>query len=345
MARRRRHDLAVAPLQALPRIVVCLVVLILLIGGVIAGTAHAGDPLPSWNEGQAKSAIIEFVTRVTTPGTDYVMPADRIAVFDNDGTLWPEQPIYMQLAFTLDRLRALAPTHPEWQQKEPFKSALAGDLKTVAAGGEKTILQLVTVTHAGMSTDAFRQIVRDWIAKARHPRFDRPYPRLIYEPMLELLIYLRANAFSTYISSGGGADFMRAWTEESYGIPPEQVIGSTIKLAYEIRDGVPVLMRQRAVDFINNREGKPIGIYRVIGRRPIAAFGNSDGDFQMLEWVTARSGPSLGMIVHHTDAVREYAYDRKSTMGRLDKALDGASAHHWVVIDMKKDWARIFLER
>jgi phosphoserine phosphatase len=308
-------------------------------------SARADDPLGSWNNGATKVAIIEFVTRVTQDGgRDFVAPADRIAVFDNDGTLWSETPIYVQLAFALDRVKALAPEHPEWQQEEPFKSALAKDMDGLARTGEEGLMKIMAATHAGMTTDEFAKIVNAWIAAAHHPRFDRPYTQLVYQPMLELLHYLRANGFKTYIVSGGGIEFMRAWVEQAYGVPPEQVIGSTIKLRYEVIDGVPSLLREAGIDFVDDKAGKPVGIFRALGKRPIAAFGNSDGDYQMIEWVTAREGPSLGMFVHHTDADREYAYDRESHIGRLMKGLDDAAARRWLIIDMKRDWARIFPE-
>lgn len=320
--------------------------MIIICFGAMLSPAHADDPLKSWQEGVNKAAITDFVNRVTTSGNaDFVAPADRIAVFDNDGTLWCEQPVYVQLAFTLDRLKALAPAHPEWLQKEPFKSALAGNLKAVAAGGEAAVAQLLAVTHAGMSTDTFDKIVTDWLATARHPKFHRLYTDLVYQPMLELMTYLRANGFRTYIVSGGGVDFMRPWAERVYGVPPEQVIGSSIKLSYKLVNGTPTLMREADIDFVDDKAGKPIGIYKALGEKPIAAFGNSDGDFQMLDWVTSGPGPRLGMIVHHTDAEREYAYDRKSAMGRLDKALDAAASHHWMLIDMKQDWTRVFSDQ
>jgi hypothetical protein len=291
----------------------------------IAALAAAADPLPSWNEGDAKRSVVDFVQRVTAAGgADFVPVAERIAVFDNDGTLWAEQPMYAQLAFALDRVKALAPAHPEWKQKQPFKAVLAGDLKTVAAGGEHALLELVMATHAGMTTEAFARVATDWLATAKHPRFNRPYTELVYQPMLELLVYLRANGFKTYIVSGGGIEFMRPWTEKVYGIPPEQVIGSSIKTRFELRDGKPVLVRLPEINFIDDKAGKPVGIQMHIGRRPIAAFGNSDGDLQMLQWTTAGSGARFGLIVHHTDAEREYAYDRQSSVGRLDKALDEA---------------------
>jgi phosphoserine phosphatase len=304
----------------------------------------ADDPLPSWNEGAAKRAILDFVAAVTTKGSpDFVPEPERIAVFDNDGTLWVEQPYYNQLAFVLDRVRALAPQHPEWATQEPFASVLKGNLAGVLAGGQKAVVALVMATHAGMTTEAFEGIVRDWIATARHPKFKEPYTRLVYQPMLEVLAWLRANGFTTWIVSGGGIEFMRPWTQATYGVPPERVLGSSIVTRYEVRDGVPVLLREPKVDFIDDGPGKPVGINQVVGRRPIAAFGNSDGDFEMLEWTTAGPGRRLGMIVHHDDAAREFAYDRDSRVGRLARALDAAPRHGWHVVSMKDDWARIFL--
>ena len=303
----------------------------------------ATDPLPSWKEGTPKKAILAFVTRVTTEGTkDFVPVAERIAVFDNDGTLWVEQPIYTQFAFAVDRVKTLAPKHPEWKTKEPFKSVLSGNMAGLKASGEKGVLELIMATHAGMTTDEFSKAVSEWIAKSRHPRFKRTYTECVYQPMLELLAFLRKNGFQTYVVSGGGVEFMRPWAESVYGIPPQQVVGSSIKTQFQLRDGKPVLMRLPAVDFINDGAGKPVGINRYIGRRPIAAFGNSDGDLQMLEWAANGDGARLMMIVHHTDAAREYAYDRQSTVGKLDKALDEASAKGWIVVDMKQDWNRIF---
>jgi len=309
-----------------------------------AGTAQAApDPLPSWNEGPSKQALLEFVERVTTEGgADFVPVPERVATFDNDGTLWVEQPAYTQLIFALDRVKALAPQHPEWTQQQPFADILKGDLKGALAGGNKAILELMMATHAGMTEEQFAQIVTDWIATARHPRFHRPFNELIYQPQVELLEYLRANGFKTYIVSGGGIEFMRPWTEQAYGIPPEQVVGSSIKLKYELVDGAPVLERLPEVNFIDDGPGKPVGIQQHIGRRPILAFGNSDGDFEMLQWTTTGSGLRLGLIVHHDDAEREYAYDRKSDIGRLDKALDAAAKAGWIVVSMKNDWATIF---
>jgi phosphoserine phosphatase len=301
------------------------------------------DPLASWNDGAAKQAIVAFVARVTNQGSaDFVSPAERIATFDNDGTLWCEQPVYVQMAFVLDRVKELAPKNPEWKNKQPFKAVLEKDLKTLAAQGEKGAVQLLAATHTGMSSEEFNRIATDWIINARHPKFKRAYTELVYQPMLELLAYLRANSFKTYIVSGGGVDFMRPWTERTYGIPPEHVIGSSGKLKFEMRDGKPVLMRLAVVDPVDAGPGKPVGIQKFIGRRPIAAFGNSDGDLQMLQYTAAGSGARFMMLVHHTDADREFAYDRQSSIGRLDKALDEANAKGWTVIDMKKDWKRVF---
>ena len=301
------------------------------------------DPLPSWNEGAAKKSIIDFVARVTTQGSlDFVPPAERIATFDNDGTLWAEQPMYVQLAFILDRVKALAPQHPEWKTTQPFQAVLEGNLHGVAASGEKGLIELMAVTHAGMTSDEFAKVVSDWLATARDPRFKKPYTELIYQPMVELLGYLRANGFKTFIVSGGGIEFMRPWAEKTYGIPPEQVVGSSIKTRFEMRDGRPVLFRLPEISFIDDKAGKPIGINSHIGRRPIAAFGNSDGDLEMLQWTTMTSGARFGLIVHHTDAEREYAYDRQSHIGKLDKALDAAALNKWTVVDMKRDWKRVF---
>lgn len=301
------------------------------------------DLLPSWNAGPAKASITNFVSRVTTQGgPDFVGPAARIAVFDNDGTLWAEQPMYFQLAFAIDRVKAMAAKHPEWKDKQPFKALLTGDMKTVAASGEHGLVEIVMATHAGITTAEFEKIVIDWINTARHPRFKRPYTELIYQPMLELINYLRANQFKTFIVSGGGIEFMRPWTERVYGIPPEQVVGSSIKTKYEVRDGKPALMRLAQVDFIDDKAGKPVGINSHIGRRPIAAFGNSDGDYEMLQWTTSGPGPRFGLIVHHTDAEREYAYDRHSRVGKLDKGLDDAKANNWTIVDMKNDWKKVF---
>ena len=313
----------------------------------LAQTAAAQtDPLPSWNDGPTKHAITDFVQAVTRDGTrDYVPPAERIAVFDNDGTLWPEQPIYVQMAFALDRVRALAPQHPEWKERQPFKAVLDNDMKALAASGERGAVDIVMATHAGITPAAFERVVKAWFATAVHPRFKRPYQDLAYEPMVELLAYLRANGFKTYIVSGGGVDFIRVVSDEMYGIPPEQVIGSSIRMKFEEVGGKPVLMRQYAVDFVDDKGGKPVGIEKFIGRRPIAAFGNSDGDLEMLQWTKAGEGRRFALLVHHTDAEREYAYDRQSPVGRLDKALDMAKAQDWTVVDMKTDWKTVFAKR
>ncbi|MDH4096425.1 MAG: haloacid dehalogenase-like hydrolase [Betaproteobacteria bacterium] len=317
-----------------------------LLTAVSLAHAQPADPLPSWNEGHAKARIVAFVRAVSEQGgKDFVPPAERIAVFDNDGTLWSEQPAYFQLLFALDRVKALAPKHPEWKEKQPFKAALEGDMKALAASGEKGLLTLVMATHAGTTPGEFRTIVREWLVTARHPRFKRPYTELVYQPMLELLGYLRANGFKTFIVSGGGIEFLRAWSEEAYGIPPEQVVGSSIKTKYVVKNGVPALVRQPAVNFIDDKEGKPVGILQHIGRRPIAAFGNSDGDFQMLEWVTAGPGPRFGLILHHDDAQREYAYDRKSHIGRLARGLDEGPRRGWTIVSMKKDWTQVYPKR
>jgi hypothetical protein len=306
--------------------------------------ATAADPaLPSWNDGATKRAIVAFVARVNDPSSpDFVAPSDRIAVFDNDGTLWAEQPLYFQAIFIFDRIRQLAPEHPEWKGQEPFASVLRGDVKSALAGGERSLLEMAMATHAGMTAEEFAATVNQWLATARHPKTGRPYTEMVYRPMLELLAYLRANGFKTFIVSGGGIEFMRPWAERVYGVPPEQVVGSSIRTKYELRNGTPVIVRLPEVDFIDDKAGKPIGIHQHIGRRPIAAFGNSDGDFQMLEWTTTGPGPRFGVLVHHTDDGREWAYDRESSVGRLDKGLDEAKARGWVVVSMKDDWNRVF---
>jgi hypothetical protein len=308
----------------------------------LAQTA-ATDPLQSWNDTDTKKAIITFVERVTKQGSpDFVPEAERIATFDNDGTLWCEQPLYTQLFFALDRVKILAPQHPEWKTEEPFASLLKGNVKAALAGGEPALMKIVAVTHTGMDTVEFNKIVSDWIATAKHPVTGRLYTEMVYQPMLELVAYLRANGFQTFIVSGGGIDFMRPWTEKVYGIPPQQVVGSSGKTKFELRDTKPVLMRLPAIDFIDDGPGKPVGINEHIGRRPIAAFGNSDGDLQMLQWTRGGGGVRFALIVHHTDAEREWAYDRKSSVGKLDKALDVAQAEGWTVVDMKNDWKKIF---
>ncbi|MEW4526717.1 HAD family hydrolase [Maioricimonas sp. JC845] len=305
--------------------------------------AQSADPLPSWNEGTTRQQIISFVEAVTDPDSpDFVPEDERIAVFDNDGTLWAEQPIYFQLAFAIDRVKTVAEEKPELKEQEPYRSILKGDLKPLMAGGEHAILEVVMATHADMTTDEFAAIVADWLKTARHPTTGRPYTEMVYQPMLELLAYMRANGFKTFIVSGGGVEFMRVFSEQVYGIPPEQVIGSTIVTKFEMRPTGPVLIRLPKIDFIDDKDGKPVGINRNIGRRPIAAFGNSDGDLQMLEWTTAGTGRRLGAIVHHTDARREWAYDRNSHIGRLDKALDEGRKDGWTIIDMKDDWKVIF---
>ena len=310
---------------------------------VDGATAGTGDPLPSWNDGPAKEAIVEFVADVTGEGSPkFVPPSERIAVFDNDGTLWAEQPMYFQLAFALDRVKALAPQHPEWKDEQPFKAVLEGDINSALAGGEHALVELVMATHAGNTTEEFSLIVEEWLATAKHPTTGRPYTDMVYQPMLELLAYLRASGFKTFIVSGGGIEFMRPWTERVYGIQPEQVIGSSIKTKFEMRDGQPVLVRLPEIDFIDDKEGKPVGINQHIGRRPIAAFGNSDGDLQMLQWTAAGDGARFCLYVHHTDADREWAYDRDSHIGRLDQGLDEAQANGWTVVDMKRDWKVVF---
>ena len=301
------------------------------------------DPLPSWNDTAAKKNIETFVDRVTKEGgPDFVPPGQRIATFDNDGTLWVESPVYTQIAFAFDRVKEMAPQHPEWKTTQPFKGILEGDMKAVAASGEKGIVEITLATSTGMTSAEFEKSVSDWIAKAHDRKFNKPYTELIYQPMVELLAYLRSSGFKTYIVSGGEQEFMRPWAEKAYGIPPEQVVGSTMKTEFQMRDGQPVLMRLPQIGFIDDGPGKPVEINQFIGRRPILAFGNSDGDLQMLEWTAAGPGPRLMLLVHHTDANREYAYDRKSSVGKLDKALDEANAKGWTVVDMKNDWKKIF---
>lgn len=313
-----------------------------------ASALHAQpDPLPSWNENAAKKSIVDFVGRITKEGSqDFVPPAERIATFDNDGTLWAEQPVYFQLAFALDEIKRLAPKHPEWKNKQPFKGLLEHDAKAVAAAGEKGLLEIMAVTHAGMTTEEFSNTVSNWIANARHPRFKRPYSELVYQPMLELLGYLRANGFKTFIVSGGGVEFMRVFAERVYGIPPEQVVGSSGAVKFQIApDGKTSLVKVPKIEFIDDNAGKPVGINRFIGRRPIFALGNSDGDQQMLEYTASGEGARFMGIVHHTDAEREWAYDRQSKIGKLDKALDEAKRRGWTVIDMKNDWGKVFPEK
>jgi phosphoserine phosphatase len=314
-----------------------------LVLALLSSPLAAQEPLPSWNNGPARQSIIDFVNKVTSEGgPDYVKPEARIAVFDNDGTLWTEWPVYSQLQFAMDRVKAQAAKHPEWRKKQPFRAALAGDVKTLAAGGARELMEIVAVTHAGQTQEEFRAQVEDWLANARHVAFKTRYETLVYRPMLELLDYLRANKFKTYIVTGGGVEFVRAFAERAYGVPPEQVVGSTIETRFERTDGKPVLRRKPKIAFIDDKDGKPVAIDAHIGRRPIAAFGNSDGDYEMLEWTTAGPGPRLGMIVRHDDAAREASYDRDTPIGRLDRALDAAEDHHWTVISMKQDWKTIF---
>jgi len=317
-----------------------------LIASVLAATAaQAADPLPSWNDGAAKQSIVAFVGKVTAEGTpDFVPPAERIATFDNDGTLWAEQPMYFQLLFALDQVRLLASQHPEWRDQEPYASLLKGDVKGALAGGEKSLAEIMMATHAGTTTEEFAGRVSGWIAAAKHPKTGKLYTAMVYQPMLELLAYLRANGFKNFVVSGGGIEFMRPWAEAVYGIPPEQVIGSSIKTKFEMRGGTPVLLRLPELNFFDDKEGKPVGIQQHIGRRPVAAFGNSDGDLQMLQWTAAGSGPRLCLYVRHDDAAREWAYDRESSVGRLDKGLDEAKARGWTVVSMKGDWKAIYPE-
>jgi phosphoglycolate phosphatase-like HAD superfamily hydrolase len=307
--------------------------------------ANAADPLPSWNDGAAKKAILEFVAAVTDESSkDYVEPADRIATFDNDGTLWLEYPMYTQALFAFDRVKKLAPQHPEWKTQQPFKGVLEGDMKAVGASGMKGLMAIVMATHSGMTAAEFDQEVSDWLATTKQPRFNRLYTELVYQPQLELLAYLRANGFKTFIVSGGGMAFMRPISDKTYGIPPEQVVGSSVVAEFQVRDGKPALVRMPKIDFINDKAGKPVGIYQHIGRRPILAFGNSDSDMQMIQYTMAGEGRRLGLFVHHTDADREYAYDRKSHVGTLDKALDQADANGWIIVDMQNDWTSVFPE-
>jgi|SRR6185437_5786138 len=334
-------------LVQLTRNILALGLAIVIAAGCFVGARAQADPLPSWNDGAAKKSITDFVAKVTTQGSaDFVPPAERIAVFDNDGTLWCEQPEYFQALFALDRVRAMAPQHPEWRETEPFKAFLSGDKEALAALGEKALLVLVEAAHSGMTTEEFSKSVADWLAQAKHPRFSRPYNELVYQPMVELLSYLRSNGFKTFIVSGGGVEFMRAWAEKAYGIPPEQVVGSSGVVKFEMgANGKPELMKIAKVEFVDDGPGKPVGINRFIGRRPIFAFGNSDGDWQMLQWTAAGSGARFAGIVHHTDEVREYAYDRQSKIGKLDKAWDEAKAKGWTVVDMKQDWKTVFPEK
>lgn len=309
----------------------------------LAGASHDADPLPSWNDTAPKKAVIAFVEKVTKEGgPDFVPAPERIATFDNDGTLWAEQPMYFQFLFVIDRVKAMAPQHPEWREQEPFASVLKGDMKAVAATGEKGALAMLAATHTGMTTEEFSKTVSEWIAGAKHPKTGKLYTEMVYQPMLELTAYLRTNGFKTFVVSGGGIEFMRPWTERVYGIPPEQVVGSSGKLKFEMREGKPVLVKLPELNLIDDKEGKPVGIQMHIGRRPVMAFGNSDGDLQMLQWTAAGSGPRFCLYVHHDDAGREWAYDRESSIGKLDKGLDEAKAKGWTVVSMKDDWAEVF---
>jgi phosphoglycolate phosphatase-like HAD superfamily hydrolase len=312
---------------------------------ILAAAAHAqsNDPLPSWNDGHAKARILAFVQAVTDKsGKDFVQPEDRVATFDNDGTLWCEQPLYFQMLFMLDQVKAAAPRHPEWKDNPAFKALIARDHQALGRMGHKPIIELLAVANSGMTPEAYDKTIRDWLEVQRHPRFKRPYTDLVYKPMQEVLAYLRANGFKTYVVSGGSIEFMRPWVEKAYGIPPEQVVGTISEVKFGLKGGEPILTRTPKIDFIDDGPGKPVGIYRSIGRRPLAAFGNSDGDLQMLQYTAAGSGARLMVIVHHTDAEREYAYDRNSRIGRLDKALDEANARGWTVVSMKAEWKRIF---
>jgi phosphoglycolate phosphatase-like HAD superfamily hydrolase len=328
----------------LRRIVLAPFLAVGIVASLGTGALAQADPLPSWNDGVVKKTITDFVARVTTKGgPDFVAVPERIATFDNDGTLWTEQPYYFQFAFALDRIKAMAPQHPEWKNKQPFKALLERDKQALAAVGEKGLIEILEATHTGMTTEEFSKVVLEWASTARHPRFNRPYTELVFQPMLELLAYLRANGFKTFIVSGGGIEFMRPWTERVYGIPPEQVVGSSGVVKFQIgADGKPELLKLAKIEFVDDGPGKPAGINRFIGRRPIFAFGNSDGDLQMLQWTMAGRGPRFAGLVHHTDAEREYAYDRQSKVGKLDKALDEASAKGWAVVDMRQDWKTVF---
>jgi phosphoserine phosphatase len=304
---------------------------------------ESSNPLPSWNDGPAKSAIIQFVNDVTNKkSSKYVKPIDRIATFDNDGTLWVEQPIYTQITFAFDRIKELAGQHPEWKTQQPFKGLLEGDMEAVGASGTKGIMEILVATHTGITNAEFEKIALEWLTTSKHSKFDRTYNTCIFQPQLELMTYLRTHDFKTFICSGGGIAFMRPISERAYGIPTEQVIGSSVVTEFQMKDGKPALMRMPKINFINDKKGKPVGINQHIGRRPIFAFGNSDADMQMIEYTMAGDGPRMGLFVHHTDDVNEYAYDRKSRVGTLDKALDMADAKGWHIVDMKKDWNRVF---
>jgi hypothetical protein len=325
-----------------------VILLVAFVAGCAAGPdpVPAKDALPSWNEGSAKAAILDFVRAVTDKnGEDFVEPAERIAVFDNDGTLWVEQPIYTQITFMFDRVKELAPQHPEWKTTQPFQALLEGNMKTVAASGMKGIMEIGMATHTGMTAEKFTEDVTEWLVTAKHPRFERPYTELVFQPQLELMTYLRDNGFKVFIVSGGGIEFMRPWTERVYGVPPEQVVGSSVKTEFRMEDGKPVLVRIPKLNFIDDKGGKPVGIYEHIGRRPILAFGNSDSDMQMIQYTKAGDGLRLGLFVHHTDSDREYAYDRESHVGTLAKVLDIATENDWIIVDMQQDWKQVFPDR
>jgi len=310
---------------------------------IFSGNALAQDPLPAWNDGPSKKAIIRFIQETTRAGSkQFIPPEERIAVFDNDGTLWSEQPIYVQIAFTIDRIKLMAPQNPQWKTQQPFKAVLENDIQAIKAGGQKSLFELIAATHAGMSADAFQVIVSDWLKTARHPTSNRPYTEMIYQPMIELLAYLKTNGYTNYIVSGGGTEFMRPWTQKAYGIPPERIIGSTIKSKFVEVNGQYRIIGLPELEWINDGPNKPLSIQHQIGRRPVIAFGNSDGDQDMLLWTTGAPGPRLGGIIHHTDGAREVAYDRRSAIGKLNTALDLAPKHNWLVVDMKKDWRTIF---
>jgi len=300
------------------------------------------DPLPSWNEGETKQSILDYVNSVTTEGEDFIPISDRIATFDNDGNLWSEQPAYFQLFFAIDRIKALAPEHPEWKTTQPYQSVLENDMEKLMSYGEHGLIKIVMATHAGNTVAEFEKIVKDWLATAKHPRFNKPYNELVYQPMLELLDYLRANDFKTFIVSGGGIEFMRPWVEEVYGIPKDQVVGSSIKTEFVIEDGMAKIVRLPELDFIDDKAGKPVGINKFIGRKPVFASGNSDGDLQMLQYTDSNTHKSFQLYLHHTDADREWAYDSESHVGRLDKGLDYAEENNWTVIDMKEDWKVVY---
>jgi phosphoserine phosphatase len=322
----------------------CLVFLTLLLALPLNDrVALAADPLPSWNDGLARQAIIAFVEKVTKESSpDFVPVPERVATFDNDGTLWSELPMYFQAFYIFDQIKKMAPQHPAWREREPFASVLKGDMQTAIAGGEKALVEMMAATHSGMTTEEFEESVTAWLANAKHPVSGKPFTGMVFQPMLELLAYLRANGFKTFIVSGGGIEFMRVWTEKVYGIPPEQVVGTSGGLKYELRDGTPVIVKTPELVHNDDKDGKPVGIQRHIGRRPIAAFGNSDGDLQMLQWTAAGKRTHFCLYVHHTDAAREWAYDRASHVGRLDKGLAEAKAKGWTVVSMKDDWRTIY---